>query len=119
MASVARAKGELPLLRSVRKLRFPYRKVEPGPRVPDLFILGQPTPFDGFFPGVSKLPLGHTWTWLVLKAHTTNTAGTVTLRSTDPRKMPEASNFLKKSLRAQKRRPSSVGVALIVSPLVK
>ena len=68
---------------------FRIAKSNPARELPDLFILGQPTPFDGFFPGVSKLPLGHTWTWLVLKAHTTNTAGTVTLRSTDPRKMPE------------------------------
>jgi choline dehydrogenase len=68
---------------------FRIAKSNPARKLPDLFIAGQATPFDGFFPGVSKLPFGHTWTWLVLKAHTNNTAGTVTLRSTDPRRMPE------------------------------
>jgi choline dehydrogenase len=57
--------------------------------LPDLFIAGQATAFHGFFPGFSNMTLGKTWTWLILKVHTRNTAGTVTLRSTDPRKMPE------------------------------
>src|SRR4029077_17935507 len=35
---------------------FRIAKSNPARELPDLFILGQPTPFDGFFPGVSKLP---------------------------------------------------------------
>jgi choline dehydrogenase len=57
--------------------------------LPDLFIAGQATAFHGFFPGFSNMALGNTWTWLILKVHTKNTAGTVTLRSTNPREMPE------------------------------
>jgi choline dehydrogenase len=64
-------------------------KSSPGRALPDLFIVGQATAFHGFLPGFSQMTLGRTWTWLVLKALTKNTAGTVTLRSTDPRRMPE------------------------------
>src|SRR5262249_48176622 len=53
----------------------------PPPGLPDLFIVGQATAFHGFMPGFSQMTLGRTWTWLVLKALTKNTAGTVTLRS--------------------------------------
>jgi choline dehydrogenase len=68
---------------------FRIAKSRPDLDLPDLFIAGQATQFDGFFPGYSQMTLGQTWTWLILKVHTKNTAGTVTLRSTDPRKMPE------------------------------
>ncbi len=64
-------------------------KSNPARKLPDLFLLGQATGFHGFVPGFSQMALGKTWTWLVLKAHTNNTAGTVKLRSTDPRRMPE------------------------------
>jgi choline dehydrogenase-like flavoprotein len=64
-------------------------KSSPGRAVPDLFLVGQASAFHGFFPGFSQMPLGQNWTWLVVKAHTNNTAGTVKLRSTDPRKQPE------------------------------
>lgn len=57
--------------------------------LPDLFLVGQATAFHGFKPGFSQMELGNTWTWLIIKAKTNNTAGTVKLRSTDPRKMPE------------------------------
>ena len=42
--------------------------------------------FEGYFPGYSSLPARNPGclTWVVLKAHTNNTAGTVTLRSSDP-----------------------------------
>jgi choline dehydrogenase len=60
-----------------------------GRQLPDLFIVGQATAFDGFVPGFSQMTLGKSWTWLILKAHTNNTAGTVKLRSTNPREMPE------------------------------
>jgi choline dehydrogenase len=68
---------------------FRIAKSRPDLRLPDLFIAGQATQFDGFFPGYSQMTLGQTWTWLILKVHTKNTAGVVTLRSTDPRRMPE------------------------------
>jgi choline dehydrogenase len=57
--------------------------------LPDLFLAGQATAFNGFFPGYSQMALGNTWTWLILKAHTNNTAGSVTLRSKNPREQPE------------------------------
>jgi choline dehydrogenase len=46
--------------------------------------------FMGYFPGYSKLFPEHLnyLTWTVLKAHTNNTAGTVRLRSADPRDVP-------------------------------
>jgi choline dehydrogenase len=57
----------------------------------DLFIFGSPGFFNGYFPKyVEYTPnLKPHWTWLVLKAHTLNRAGTVTLRSADPRDVPE------------------------------
>lgn len=64
-------------------------KSSPGRAVPDLFLVGQASAFHGFFPGFSQMPLGRNWTWLIIKAHTNNTAGTVKLRSRDPRKQPE------------------------------
>ena len=64
-------------------------KSKPSRALPDLFIVGQATNFHGFVPGFSQMTLGKTWTWLILKAHTKNTAGTVKLRSTNPREMPE------------------------------
>jgi choline dehydrogenase len=57
--------------------------------LPDLFLVGQATGFRGFVPGFSQMMLGRTWTWLILKAHTNNTAGKVKLKSTNPRQMPD------------------------------
>jgi choline dehydrogenase-like flavoprotein len=60
--------------------------------LPDLFafaLLGQ---FRGYFPGYSALiaaPPHQYLTWAILKAHTENRAGTVRLRSADPRDPPE------------------------------
>jgi choline dehydrogenase len=58
--------------------------------VPDLFFLGLLAKFKGYFPGYSGLVKRHRnyLTWVVLKAHTINTAGTVKLRSPDPRDTP-------------------------------
>ena len=58
--------------------------------LPDLFCLALVGNFRGYFPGYSKLlPEGLNYlTWCILKAHTNNTAGTVTLRSADPRDTP-------------------------------
>jgi choline dehydrogenase len=58
---------------------------------PDLFIFGLAGLFRGYFPGYSKLFVENKdyFTWAILKAHTNNTAGTVKLRSNDPRDVPE------------------------------
>jgi len=47
--------------------------------------------FEGYFPGYSRLVSDHHnyLTWIVLKAHTRNNAGSVTLRSPDPRDTPQ------------------------------
>lgn len=57
---------------------------------PDLFIFGLPAFFRGYYPGYST-NLERTrkyFTWAILKAHTRNTAGNVSLRSPDPRDVP-------------------------------
>jgi choline dehydrogenase len=58
---------------------------------PDLFLYAILSRFEGYFPGYSSLPAKHPdcLTWVVLKAHTNNTAGEVTLRSTDARERPD------------------------------
>jgi choline dehydrogenase-like flavoprotein len=55
-----------------------------GPR--DLFFMALLARFRGYYPGYSDaVRTQHNYlTWAVLKAHTTNAAGTVTLRSRDP-----------------------------------
>ncbi|KAK7958658.1 choline dehydrogenase [Apiospora saccharicola] len=54
---------------------------------------GLPAIFQGYFPGYSTHILTTTnknhWTWLVLKAHTRNTADTVNLTSANPRDTPK------------------------------
>lgn len=57
---------------------------------PDLFVSGAPANFQGYFPGYSTAALKDSqhWTWITLKAHSRNRAGTVQLRSTDPRDTP-------------------------------
>jgi choline dehydrogenase-like flavoprotein len=61
---------------------------------PDLFLYALLSRFEGYFPGYSSLPAKYPncLTWVVLKAHTNNTAGEVTLRSADPRVPPDV-NF--------------------------
>ena len=58
--------------------------------VPDLFCYGLIGDFTGYFPGYSTLVAKNPncFTWVVLKGHTNNTAGSVTLRSRDPRDAP-------------------------------
>lgn len=58
---------------------------------PDLFLYAILGRFEGYFPGYSSLPAANPncLTWVVLKAHTANTAGEVTLRSSDPRERPD------------------------------
>jgi choline dehydrogenase len=58
--------------------------------VPDLFCMALLANFRGYYPGYSKSfaeDLNYL-TWVVLKGHTRNRAGEVTLRSADPRDMP-------------------------------
>ena len=58
---------------------------------PDLFLFGLLGNFRGYYPGYSRdiARDGNHFTWAVLKAHTHNTAGRVSLRSADPRDTPE------------------------------
>jgi len=58
--------------------------------VPDLYCYAVLADFRGYAPGYSKIVPAHKnyLTWVVLKAHTGNTAGDVTLRSPDPRDTP-------------------------------
>ena len=62
----------------------------PHLRVPDLFCMGLLAKFEGYFPGYSRVIAEHHdyLTWAILKAHTNNRAGEVTLRSPDPRDTP-------------------------------
>lgn len=65
-------------------------KSRPELRDPDLFLFGIPADFRGYAPGYSGSlsQSRRRFTWAVLKAHTGNTAGTVRLRSDDPRDAP-------------------------------
>jgi choline dehydrogenase-like flavoprotein len=62
----------------------------PERALPDLFCFALLGLFRGYFPGYSALFPQHLnyLTWAILKAHTQNTAGTVRLRSADPRDTP-------------------------------
>lgn len=57
---------------------------------PDLYIFGLPGTFKGYVPGYSAQfeRYRDRFTWAILKAHTNNTAGRVTLRTTNPLDMP-------------------------------
>ncbi|PFH62738.1 hypothetical protein XA68_12166 [Ophiocordyceps unilateralis] len=57
---------------------------------PDLLIAGTSFAFTGYYPGYSKFAKVDPtkWTWVVLRGHTRNHAGTVHLRSNDPRDVP-------------------------------
>jgi choline dehydrogenase len=57
---------------------------------PDLWVYGGPAKFPGFYPhwAESSLADHKHWVWITLKAHTKNTAGTVTLQSADPQDVP-------------------------------
>ncbi|KAF8992886.1 hypothetical protein BDQ17DRAFT_1332016 [Cyathus striatus] len=63
------------------------------PTEADVIIAGVPANFHGYFPGYSNRTSADArhWTWLTLKAHSRNNAGTVTLRSSDPRDVPQIS----------------------------
>jgi len=58
---------------------------------PDLFLGGVPAYFNGYFPGYSVHATQDLsiWTWLTLKTHSRNNAGTVNLTSSNPRDTPK------------------------------
>ncbi|RAQ48230.1 choline dehydrogenase [Aspergillus flavus] len=66
------------------------RKSSTSDGEPDLLISGAPANFQGYFPGYSYEALkdAQHWTWITLKSHSRNNAGTVELRSTDPKDTP-------------------------------
>ncbi len=70
------------------------RRSRPGLPEPDIFCMALPTRFQGYYPGFSRAIAEHhdELTWAVLKAHTRNRAGSVRLRSADPRDPPDV-NF--------------------------
>ena len=78
--------------------------------VPDLFCYALLADFRGYVPGYSKVFPEHKnyLSWVVLKGHTANTAGEVTLRSNNPRDTPminfkyfdEGNDALKEDLKA-------------------
>ncbi|HSS47513.1 MAG TPA: GMC family oxidoreductase [Thermoanaerobaculia bacterium] len=58
--------------------------------LPDLFCFAVLGKFEGYYPNYSKLFTQLNYlTWAIIKAHTLNRAGAVTLRSKDPRDVPE------------------------------
>jgi choline dehydrogenase-like flavoprotein len=61
-----------------------------GKPIPDLFCMALLGPFKGYYPGYSRAVAErrNILTWTVLKAHTSNRAGAVSLRSADPRDPP-------------------------------
>jgi choline dehydrogenase-like flavoprotein len=68
-----------------------FKRSAPERPLPDLFCLAVLGRFEGYFPGYSEVFATNRnyLTWTVLKAHTNNRAGAVTLRSADPLDMPE------------------------------
>lgn len=66
------------------------KRSDPSRELPDLFCFGLIGKFRGYYPGYSVEAFEQPYfTWAVLKAHTENRAGTVRLRSKDPRERPE------------------------------
>ena len=71
-----------------------FKRSAPDVPLPDLFCMALLARFDGYYPGYSGRFAKdlNALTWVVLKGHTSNRAGTVTLRSADPLDTP-AINF--------------------------
>jgi choline dehydrogenase len=57
---------------------------------PDLYVFGLLGSFQGYYPGYADAIAQQrdVFTWAILKAHTRNDGGSVTLRSRNPREMP-------------------------------
>jgi choline dehydrogenase len=68
-----------------------FKRSTPDRPLPDLFCVAFLGHFEGYFPGYSALFAKNLnyLSWAVLKAHTNNRAGRVTLRSSDPRDTPK------------------------------
>ena len=68
-----------------------FKRSAPERPIPDLFCVAFLSKFQGYFPDYSRLFVDNLnyLTWAVLKAHTNNRAGEVTLRSNDPRDVPQ------------------------------
>jgi len=68
-----------------------FRKSPAAAGPPDLFCMALLTKFQGYYPGYSRAIAENLnyLTWVVLKGYTKNQAGVVTLRSADPRDMPD------------------------------
>jgi choline dehydrogenase-like flavoprotein len=66
------------------------KRSAPGRRLPDLFCMALLGRFDGYYPGYSRVLAEHLnyLSWTIVKGHTNNRAGEVTLRSADPRDTP-------------------------------
>ena len=66
------------------------KRSAPGRRLPDLFCMALLGRFEGYYPGYSRALVEHLnyLSWTIVKAHTNNRAGEVTLRSADPRDTP-------------------------------
>jgi choline dehydrogenase len=62
----------------------------PDRKEPDVFLFCVPGVFKGYFPGWTSLLAQQKtqFSWLILKSHTNNRAGAVTLRSKDPTQTP-------------------------------
>jgi len=71
-----------------------FRRSPVAGELPDLFCMSLLARFDGYHPNYSRVfAEKHNYlTWVVLKAHTRNRSGEVTLGSSDPRDMPDV-NF--------------------------
>ncbi|MBB3233108.1 GMC family oxidoreductase [Halomonas stenophila] len=66
------------------------KRSDPALKDPDLYIFGLVTDFRGYYPNYSQRirDAKDCFTWAVLKGHTGNRAGRVTIRSADPRDTP-------------------------------
>jgi len=66
------------------------KRSAPDRRLPDLFCMALLGRFEGYYPGYSRALVEHLnyLSWTIVKAHTNNRAGEVTLRSADPRDTP-------------------------------
>ena len=67
-----------------------FRRSPVAGQLPDLFCMSLLTPFSGYYPSYSRRVARdlNYLTWVVLKGHTRNRSGRVTLRSSDPRDTP-------------------------------
>ncbi len=89
---------------------------------PDLFIFGLIGDFQGYYPGYSKdiSKAGNAFTWAILKGHTANKGGRVTLRSGDPRDVPHINfNYFSEDPEAEEDLKSLVAGVEAVRNIIK